>query len=67
MPHRAHDVGLATLVINGVAHGFAVDSNVFVFGRKPDFDTVWAHIWENPNEFNGLTRSFRQIPRYMDC
>ena len=33
----------------------------------PDFDTVWAHIWKNPNEFNGLNWEFRQTPRYMDC
>ena len=34
---------------------------------RPDFDTDWAHSRKIPNDFNGLTWIFRQMPRYMDC
>jgi REP element-mobilizing transposase RayT len=34
---------------------------------QPDFDTDWAHVRKIPNEFNGLTWIFCEMPRYMDC
>lgn len=34
MPHSAHDVGLMSFVINGVAHGLAINSNALVLGGK---------------------------------
>jgi len=30
MAHHAHDVGLISLIIEGIAHGLAVDGQAFV-------------------------------------
>lgn len=34
MPYSTHDVGLVAFVINGVAHGLAIDGQGFVLGCK---------------------------------
>ena len=55
--------------INDYSAWFAADANNVVFSSmaRPDFDTVWAHVWRIPNEFNGLRSRFLRKPRYTDC
>ena len=53
MAYSAHDVGLMPFVIHGVAHGFAVNSNALVLGRKsgvPLLQCTIEHGWINTDE-----------------
>jgi hypothetical protein len=52
MAHSAHDVGLLSFVINGVAHGLAVNSNALVLGAKATF-----HFCSAPSSTAGSTRT----------